>query len=154
AAQAAGVPRPGGTGESSAAPLWRVEVRHRQSRVARVRRSARGPLDERPASPVRGGRVARRGREDGGVKVLLVGLGRWGEKHLRVLGELGVERWVADVSPERRAFAIRAGVPAERTVDDVGAALSEVDAVDLVTPADSHVTLATACLHAGKPCFI
>lgn len=88
------------------------------------------------------------------MKVLLVGLGRWGEKHLRVLGELGVELWVADVSPERRAFAIRAGVPAERTVDDVGAALSEVDAVDLVTPADSHVTLATACLHAGKPCFI
>ena len=32
------------------------------------------------------------------MKVLLVGLGRWGEKHLRVLGELGVEPWVADVA--------------------------------------------------------
>ena len=33
------------------------------------------------------------------MKVLLIGLGRWGEKHLRVLGELGCELWVADVSP-------------------------------------------------------
>ena len=40
------------------------------------------------------------------MRVLLIGLGRWGEKHLRVLGELGVELWVADVSAERRAFAV------------------------------------------------
>jgi UDP-N-acetylglucosamine 3-dehydrogenase len=88
------------------------------------------------------------------VKVLLVGLGRWGEKHLRVLTELGVELWIADVSPERRAFAVRAGVPADRAVDDIAAALPDVDAVDLVTPADSHLSLATAVLRAGKDCFI
>src|SRR5205823_278581 len=28
------------------------------------------------------------------------------------------------------------------------------DAVDLVTPADSHLTLATECLEAGRDCFI
>ncbi len=88
------------------------------------------------------------------MKVLLIGLGRWGEKHLRVLGELGCELWVADVSPERRAFAVRAGVPVTHTVADFRTALPHVDAVDLVTPADSHLTLASECLRAGKDCFV
>ncbi len=88
------------------------------------------------------------------MKVLLIGLGRWGEKHLRVLGELGVDLWAADVSPERRAFAVKAGVAAERTVADFRAALPHVEAVDLVTPADNHLALARECLAAGKDCFI
>ncbi|HEV8440209.1 MAG TPA: Gfo/Idh/MocA family oxidoreductase [Methylomirabilota bacterium] len=88
------------------------------------------------------------------MRVLLVGLGRWGEKHLRVLAELGVEVWVADLAEERRAFAVRAGVPAERAVEDFRTALPHVDAVDLVTPADSHRLLAGECLGAGKDCFL
>jgi predicted dehydrogenase len=88
------------------------------------------------------------------VKVLLVGLGRWGEKHLRVLGELGTELWVADLSEERRAFAVRAGVAPARAVADFQDALPHVDAVDVVTPADSHLALARECLRAGKDCFI
>ena len=88
------------------------------------------------------------------MKVLLIGLGRWGEKHLRVLGELGVELWVSDVSEERRAFAVKAGVAAGRTVADFRVALPHVEAVDLVTPADSHLALASECLAAGKDCFI
>jgi len=88
------------------------------------------------------------------LKVLLVGLGRWGEKHLRVLTELGVELWVADLSEDRRAFAVKAGVAASRAVADVRAALPRVDAVDLVTPADTHLRLASQCLEAGKPCFV
>jgi UDP-N-acetylglucosamine 3-dehydrogenase len=88
------------------------------------------------------------------MKVLLVGLGRWGEKHLRVLGELGVELWVADVSPERRAFAVKAGVAPERAVEDFRQALPHVSAVDIVTPADNHLALAGECLRAGHDCFI
>jgi UDP-N-acetylglucosamine 3-dehydrogenase len=88
------------------------------------------------------------------VKVLLVGLGRWGEKHLRVLTELGVEVWVADVAEERRAFAVRAGVAPARALEDFREALPHVDAVDLVTPADSHLTVAGECLRAGKGCFV
>ena len=88
------------------------------------------------------------------MKVLLVGLGRWGEKHLRVLGELGVEVWVADVSAERRAFALRAGIAKARAVDDFRQALPHVDAVDIVTPADTHLVIAAACLRAGRDCFI
>jgi len=88
------------------------------------------------------------------MNVLLVGLGRWGEKHLRVLTELCGEVWVADVSEERRAFAVRAGVAPERALADYRAALPHVDAVDLVTPADSHLAVASECLRAGKACFV
>lgn len=88
------------------------------------------------------------------MRVLLIGLGRWGEKHLRVLTELGVELWVADFAEERRAFAVKAGVAPARAVADYRAALPHVDAVDLVTPADSHLAVAGACLRAGRHCFV
>ncbi|MGH7397951.1 MAG: Gfo/Idh/MocA family protein [Candidatus Rokuibacteriota bacterium] len=88
------------------------------------------------------------------MKVLLIGLGRWGEKHLRVLAELGVELWVADVSAERRLFAVRVGVAPDRAVADFRQALPHVDAVDIVTPADNHLALAGACLRAGRDCFV
>lgn len=88
------------------------------------------------------------------MKVLLVGLGRWGEKHLRVLGELGVEPWVAETAAARRRVAIDAGVAAGRVTVDFHAALSHVDAVVIATPADTHAAIAEVCLAAGKPCFI
>jgi predicted dehydrogenase len=88
------------------------------------------------------------------MKALLIGLGRWGEKHLRVLNELGVELWVADLSAERRGFAVKAGVDPARVVPDYRAALPHVDVADLVTPADSHLALAGECLRAGKHCFV
>jgi predicted dehydrogenase len=86
--------------------------------------------------------------------VLLVGLGRWGEKHLRVLRELGATVWVADVSPARLAWAVERGVEAAHAVADHRLALDHVDAVDVVTPADSHLAVAGACLRAGKHCFV
>src|SRR5438128_8761656 len=70
------------------------------------------------------------------MSVLLIGLGRWGEKHLRVLRELGVGVWVAEVTPTRLAWAVAHGVPAERATADYRSALGAVDAVDIVTPAD------------------
>jgi predicted dehydrogenase len=88
------------------------------------------------------------------VNVLLVGLGRWGEKHLRVLRSLGVTVWVAEISPVRRAWAVSLGVDAERVRTDYREALAHVDAVDIVTPADGHLAVATACLDAGLDCFI
>jgi UDP-N-acetylglucosamine 3-dehydrogenase len=39
-------------------------------------------------------------------------------------------------------------------VSDVAAALPHVDAVDVVTPADSHLALARAALAAGRHCFV
>ena len=88
------------------------------------------------------------------MNVLLVGLGRWGEKHLRVLLEIGATVWAADLSPERRQWAIAAGVEATHARADYRTALDEVEAVAVVTPADSHLAIAETCLRAGKPCFI
>lgn len=88
------------------------------------------------------------------MDVLLVGVGRWGEKHLRVLRELGATVWVADLAPARRQWAAAQGVPAARIVADFGEALPRVAAVDVVTPADSHLAIGRACLAAGRPCFV
>ncbi|MBI4246756.1 MAG: Gfo/Idh/MocA family oxidoreductase [Candidatus Rokubacteria bacterium] len=88
------------------------------------------------------------------MQVLLVGLGRWGEKHLRVLRELGAVVWVADVSPGRRQWAVHQGVAAARAVEDYRAALPHVAAVDIVTPAQSHLEIAETCLRAGLHCFV
>ena len=88
------------------------------------------------------------------MNVLLVGLGRWGEKHLRVWRELGATVWVADASPERLAWARRQGLDPSRAAADYREALPAVDAVDIVTPADSHRAIAGACLAAGRHCFV
>jgi predicted dehydrogenase len=88
------------------------------------------------------------------VDVLLVGLGRWGEKHLRVLTQLGATVWVADVEAARREWAVGQGVDRARTVADFREALPRVAAVDIVTPADSHRAVAEACLAAGRHCFV
>ncbi|HYB43564.1 MAG TPA: Gfo/Idh/MocA family oxidoreductase, partial [Candidatus Methylomirabilis sp.] len=41
-----------------------------------------------------------------------------------------------------------------RALADFRAGLAHVDAVDLVTPADSHLTIAAECLRSGKACFV
>ena len=89
------------------------------------------------------------------MRILQIGLGRWGEQHLRVLTQLGVELWVADLAADRLEWAVRtAGLDPRRAVADFRSVLGEVDAVDLVTPADSHLALAAECLRAGKDCFV
>jgi predicted dehydrogenase len=88
------------------------------------------------------------------MNVLLVGLGRWGEKHQRVLTQLGATVWVADVSSARREWAVSQGVDRARAVADFRTALPHVEAVDIVTPADSHRAVAEACLAAGRHCFV
>lgn len=88
------------------------------------------------------------------MNILLVGLGRWGEKHLRVLTELGLTVWVADVVPARLDWAVKQGVAPGRAHADYRDALPRVDAVDVVTPADSHLAIARDSLAAGRHCFI
>ncbi len=88
------------------------------------------------------------------MNVLLIGLGRWGEKNVRVLRQLGVALWLADVSPTRLDWAVRNGVESARAVLDYRAALPYVEAADIVTPADTHWTVARECLSAGLACFV
>jgi len=88
------------------------------------------------------------------MDVLLVGLGRWGEKHLRVLSELGVTVWVAEAAASRRQWAVGQGVEPARVSADFRDVLARVDAVDVVTSPDSHLSIAEASLAAGRHCFV
>jgi UDP-2-acetamido-3-amino-2,3-dideoxy-glucuronate N-acetyltransferase len=78
------------------------------------------------------------------VRVLQIGLGRWGQNHLKTWRQLGVELRLCDESPARLDAA---GEPATTDYRDF---LGEVDAVDVVTPAPSHAALVYAALEAGK----
>jgi UDP-2-acetamido-3-amino-2,3-dideoxy-glucuronate N-acetyltransferase len=88
------------------------------------------------------------------VRILLVGAGRWGANHLRVLRELGATVWVADPAPARRAWALAEGIEPDRVLGDFRAGLGAVDAVDVVTPADSHAEIVEASLGAGRHCLV
>ena len=46
------------------------------------------------------------------IKVLLLGVGRWGSNHLRVLNSLPVELLVSDIHKERLSAALTIGIPA------------------------------------------
>lgn len=75
---------------------------------------------------------------DAPLKVGLMGLGRMGRNHLRVLSLLaGVElRFIYDTDAVGgRALAVEKGVP---FADDIDAALGEVDAVVICTPTVTH----------------
>lgn len=78
------------------------------------------------------------------MRVLLVGLGRWGRNHLRAWRRLGVDLRVA----ERRAEEL-VGIP-EPCDADYRRLLPDVDAVDVVTPAPSHAEIVAEALDAGK----
>ena len=88
------------------------------------------------------------------MRMLLIGLGRWGEKHLRVLTELGVEVWVADVSEERRAFAVKAGVDPRRVVERLSHRPPPCRRGGSGDARRQPPGLAGECLRAGKDCFV
>lgn len=78
------------------------------------------------------------------MRVLQVGLGRWGQNHLKTWRQLGVELRLCDESPKLLEGA------AEPASTDYRDFLGAVDAVDVVTPAPSHAPLVHAALEAGK----
>ncbi|HZS34429.1 MAG TPA: Gfo/Idh/MocA family oxidoreductase [Methylomirabilota bacterium] len=86
-------------------------------------------------------------------RVLLVGLGRWGRQHLRVLGALGAEVFAADLEP-RQLETASGTVPRDHLTSDFRRFLSRVDAVDVVTPAPDHFPVCKHVLATGKDCFV
>lgn len=88
------------------------------------------------------------------IKVLLLGVGRWGANHLRVAGLLPVELFVADPAPQSLAAARKAGVPEDHLAADPLAFTAAIDAVVVATPAQSHFELCRHFLDAGKDVFV
>ncbi|HEY3763444.1 MAG TPA: Gfo/Idh/MocA family oxidoreductase [Verrucomicrobiae bacterium] len=88
------------------------------------------------------------------MKILLLGLGRWGVNHLRNLHSLPVELYVAEVSEKQLEPARKLGLPPERLATDYKKFADKVDGVVIVTPAQSHFPLCREFLEAGKDVFV
>lgn len=88
------------------------------------------------------------------MKILLLGLGRWGINHLRNLHLLPVELYVAEMSEKHLEPARKLGIPAERLTTNYKNFLSQVDGVVIVTPAQTHYALCKEFIEAGKDVFV
>jgi UDP-2-acetamido-3-amino-2,3-dideoxy-glucuronate N-acetyltransferase len=88
------------------------------------------------------------------TKVLLLGLGRWGVNHLRNLNSMPVELWVAEIDSKRLEPARKLGLPEARLVTNYKEAADRVDAVVVVTPAQTHFPICREFLEAGKDVFV
>ncbi len=88
------------------------------------------------------------------TKVLLLGVGRWGANHLRVLNSLPVELFVADPQPAALEAARKAGLAPDHLAADYRRFAALAEAVVIVTPAETHFPLCQEFLTADKDVFV
>ncbi len=91
------------------------------------------------------------------MKILQIGLGNFGKNHLRAWQELGCldQLWVVDADPLKlREYAAKYRIPESRCSTDYRSFFSQVDALDIVTPTDSHFDLIAEGLRCGKDVFV
>jgi predicted dehydrogenase len=84
-------------------------------------------------------------------RILLIGLGRWGANHLRVLQSMPIELFVAERDPERLNSS---GVSQSHRTADASSLFPIVDAAVVVTPAQTHFEFCRDLLEAGKDVFV
>lgn len=89
------------------------------------------------------------------TRVAVIGAGYWGANLVRVFHELGVLTRICDFSAARLQ-ELAAKYPDVSMDDSCDALLAdrEVDAVVIATPAETHYSLATRALLAGKDVFV
>src|SRR5262245_23959142 len=88
------------------------------------------------------------------IKILLVGAGRWGANHLRVLRSLPVDLYVADVRGDRLDRARATGIPESHLATDPAEFVGRVDAAAVVVPGPVQARVCRALLAAGKDVFV
>jgi UDP-N-acetylglucosamine 3-dehydrogenase len=87
------------------------------------------------------------------MKILLIGLERWGVNHLKALTKLADEVYGADTDPDLKVggdFAI----PPDRFSRDYRDFLDCVEGVDGVTPVYSHRAIGRDCFERRKDVFV
>jgi predicted dehydrogenase len=91
------------------------------------------------------------------IGTAVVGTGRWGKQHVRILAESkrGPLRWVCDKDAGALAKQERQ-VGAARTTADLDEVLRdpEVQAVIVTVPSPAHFAVAKRVLEAGRHCFV
>jgi UDP-N-acetylglucosamine 3-dehydrogenase len=88
------------------------------------------------------------------TKILLMGLGRWGANHVRVLKSLPIELFVSDMQPKQFDVARKVGVADDHLTTNYKDFADRVDGVVIVTPAQTHFPLCQEFLSAGKDVFV
>src|SRR5262249_11491428 len=74
--------------------------------------------------------------------------------HLRNLNSMPVELWVAEIDRKRLEPARKLGVPEARLTTNYKEVAGKVDAVVVVTPAQTHFPICREFLEAGKDGFV
>jgi UDP-N-acetylglucosamine 3-dehydrogenase len=88
------------------------------------------------------------------MKLLLIGVGRWGMNHLKTLTKLVDEVYVVDSDPSQLKVCQEFSIPADHLSTDYHDFLGRVDGVDVVTPADSHLAICKECFDKKKDVFV
>ena len=88
------------------------------------------------------------------IKILLLGLGRWGVNHLRNLHSLPVELYVAELSANQLEPARKLGIPESRLTTNYKDFAALADCAVIVTPVQTHFPLCREFLEAGKDVFV
>lgn len=86
--------------------------------------------------------------------IALLGMGRWGKNHLRLLLAEPVNLYLAELSPTLREEARVLGVPENRTFSDYRELIDLVDAAVVVTPAETHHAICRDFLSQGKDVLV
>jgi len=91
-------------------------------------------------------------------KIVLVGAGRFGKNHLRVLSELQkdglctlygvVDNRLEVLEDVKKNYNVKTALTVTKFLK------KDIDAVDIVTPADTHFKICSECLAAGKHVFV
>jgi UDP-N-acetylglucosamine 3-dehydrogenase len=88
------------------------------------------------------------------IKVLLLGIGRWGANHLRVLKSLPIELFVAEVNAKRLEQARALGLDDKHLTTNYRDFAAKMDGAVVVTPAPTHYDLCREFLEADKDVFV
>ena len=88
------------------------------------------------------------------TRILLLGIGRWGANHLRVLKSMPIELFVAEVDAKRLEQARALGLDDQHLTTNYREFLAKVDGAVVVTPAQTHYDLCHEFLDAGKDVFV
>ena len=88
------------------------------------------------------------------MKLLLIGIGRWGKNHLKTLTKLVDDLYVVDADPNQLKVGKEFSIPADHLSTDYRDFLDRVDGVDIVTPADNHLAISSVCFEKKKDVFV
>lgn len=85
------------------------------------------------------------------LKIGIIGLGKWGQNHLRVFSEMKIYELIGVADVEKERFAKKHNI---KFFTDYKELLPLVDAVSVITPTHTHHRVVKDCLLAKKHVFV